>query len=400
MAGHVNMAAALRPPGPLERSPEVVTFGVEEEFLLLDAHTGLTAPYAGEVIRRCNQPGRVVGECMAHMVETRTQICSTLAALGDDLHDARARVSAAARDVGVACVPYPVPPFGTPSADQIVDDARYRELARLLPRAMRTSGTCACHVHVGVPSRRAGVEVLGHLRRWLPALIVLTAGSPVWQGHDTGWASQRLRLVSRWPTAVPPPLVDSPEAYDEQVRRAVSSGLALDARSVYYLARLSPRHPTVEVRVADVSATVDEAVTYTAVVVALVTGALRAWRDGAPRPAVPDDRLRHVGLEAAHRGTAGVYLDPVTGTVTSTAAMVDALATMVRPELQRLGDGAATLAALPRIVATGGPAAQERHRFAEAGSPRAFVSSLAQLMTGTRASRTITWSARPARLDH
>jgi glutamate---cysteine ligase / carboxylate-amine ligase len=37
------------------------------------------------------------------------------------------------------------------------------------------------------------------------------------------------------------------------VRRAIASGTALDARSVYFLARLSPRYPTIEVRVADVA---------------------------------------------------------------------------------------------------------------------------------------------------
>ena len=184
----------------------------------------------------------------------------------------------------------------------LTDDARYRELLRRFPHAMSTSGTCACHVHVGVPTRQAGVEVLLRLRRWLPALIALTAGSPIWRGRDAGWASQRIRLVSRWPTAVPPPPVSTVEEYDERVRADVASGAALDARSVYYLARLSPRYPTVEVRVADVCPTVEDTVSYAALVRALVATALDDWLSGRPAETVPQERLRRSCLEAARVG--------------------------------------------------------------------------------------------------
>jgi carboxylate-amine ligase len=140
------------------------------------------------------------------------------------------------------------------------------------------AGTCACHVHVAVPSRDLGVQVLTRLRPWLALLLAVTANSPMAGGHDTGWASWRYAIQSRWRTAVPPAAWPDAAAYDMAVRRLIGQRVALDERSVYFLARLSLCYPTVEVRVADVCLDVG-----TAVLVAGLTRALvaTAW----PRPA-------------------------------------------------------------------------------------------------------------------
>src|SRR5207247_11147259 len=97
------------------------------------------------------------------------------------------------------------------------------------------AGTCACHVHVGVPSRDLGVQVLARLRPWLAPLLAITANSPIAGGRDTGWASWRYVLQSRWPTATPPAAWPDAAAYDAAVRRLIGQGAAIDERSVYFL---------------------------------------------------------------------------------------------------------------------------------------------------------------------
>ena len=64
-------------------------------------------------------------------------------------------------------------------------------------------------------------------------------------------------------------------------------GAALDERSVYFLARLSPRYPTVEVRVADVCLDVGIAVLAAGLTRALVATALAEARRGTPVAAAP-----------------------------------------------------------------------------------------------------------------
>lgn len=361
---------------------ESPTVGVEEEFLLLHPVTAEVVPDADAVIRDCAAPARVVGESMAYMVETRTAVRRSLADLLADLDRARRLVADAARDRGLAGVPSAVSPFHMPPTPLLADGDRYRELARRFPRAMRVSGTCACHVHVGVPDRETGVQVLLRVRPWLPALISLSAGSPIWLGSDTGWSSHRLRLVSHWPTAGPAPPVTSVAQYDRAVDAAIGRGAALDARSVYFLARLSPRYPTVELRMADVFLTAHETVGYAGLVRALVWTAVDDWRAGRPAEPVPQGLLRRACREAARVGPAGRHLDPLTGEPVSGWAMVDALVTAVTPRLRAHGDEEVVRTALDRIRGAGGGAQRQRRLLEEAGSPQDFVAALAEAMTG------------------
>ena len=155
-------------------------------------------------------------------------------------------------------------------------------MARRYGPVVAEAGTCACHVHVGVPSREAGVQVLARLRPWLAPLLAVTANSPITGGHDTGWASWRYVLQSRWPTATPPAAWPDAAAYDAAVRRLIARGAALDERSVYFLARLSPRYPTIEVRVADVCLDAGTAVLLAGLTRALVATALAQARRGTP----------------------------------------------------------------------------------------------------------------------
>ena len=289
-------------PMPPHRAP---TVGVEEEFALLDPHGGAVVPCAAKVIRDCRDAPHVVSEVMSFMVETRTSVCRTLPELRQELAGLRGLVAGAARGHGALCIASGVAPFGLPSSPPVTELPRYLELADQFPVPMRTSGTCGCHVHVAVPSRQLGVEALLRLRRWLPALIALTANSPIWMGRETAWASQRFAFVSRWPTAVPAPPVSSVDDYDRLVQDAVISGKTLDVRSVYFLARLSPRYPTVEVRVADVSLTLAETVAYAGLVRALVATAVDDAIRGVPAAPVPQARLRRACRSAARVGTRG-----------------------------------------------------------------------------------------------
>ena len=99
-------------------------------------------------------------------------------------------------------------------------------------------------MHVGVPSRDLGVQVLARLRPWLASLLAITVNSPIADGRDTAWASSRYLAWSRWPTARPPAVWPDAAAYDAAVRGLIGRGAALDERGIYLLARLSPRPPS------------------------------------------------------------------------------------------------------------------------------------------------------------
>jgi len=121
---------------------------------------------------------------------------------------------------------------GSPGLAALTDQPRYRELARRYGPVVADSGTCGCHVHVGVPSRDLGVQVLARLRPWLAPLLAVTANSPIADGRDTAWASWRYILHTRWPTATAPSVWPDAVGYDAAVRRLIAQGAALDERSI------------------------------------------------------------------------------------------------------------------------------------------------------------------------
>ncbi len=114
--------------------------------------------------------------------------------------------------------------------------------------------------------RATAVQVSNHLRPWLPSLLALSANSPIHRGVDTGYASWRSILWSHWPSAGPPPYFSSLEEYDRTVAAMLECGSILDKAMVYWDVRPSTNFPTVEVRVSDVPATVDETVLMATVV--------------------------------------------------------------------------------------------------------------------------------------
>ena len=244
--------------------------------------------------------------------------------------------------------------------------------------------------HVGVPSRDLGVQVLARLRPWLAPLLAVTANSPIADGHDTGWASWRYPIQTRWPTAVPPAGWPDAAAYDTAVRGLIGQGAALDERNVYFLARLSPRYPTVEVRVADVCLDAGTAVLLAGLIRALVATALAEARRGTPPAAAPAGQVAGALAAAARRGLAGAGADPFTGQAVDAPALRSRLLDHVYPALSDHGDTETVTRLLRRLDDRGTGADRQRALFTSAASTPAFITALArawQLPAALRTSR-------------
>ena len=364
------------PPGTV-RAAGAITLGVEEEFVLLDPSTGATVLAAPDLVRMLDGEPGVQQELMRFQVETGTRVCTGLDDLGRELIRLRRLAAAAAAQLGCRLVASGVAPYGTPGLAAVTGQPRYRELARRYGPVVAEAGTCGCHVHVGVPSRDLGVQVLARLRPWLAPLLAVTANSPIAGGHDTGWASWRYVIQSRWPTATPPAAWPDAAAYDAAVRRLIARGAALDERSVYFLARLSPRYPTVEVRVADVCLDAGTAVLLAGLTRALVATALAEARRGTPA-AAPSRQVAAALAAAARQGLAGAGADPVTGQVVDAPALRSRLLDHVYPALSDHGDTETVTGLLRRLEDRGTGADRQRALFTRAASAPAFITALAR----------------------
>ena len=162
------------------------------------------------------------------------------------------------------------------------------------------------------------------------------------------------------------------------VRRLIARGAALDERNVYFLARLSPRYPTVEVRVADVCLDAGTAVLAAGLTRALVATALAEARRGTPAPAAPSRQVAAALAAAARQGLAGAGVDPFTGQAVDAPALRARLLDHVRPALRDHGDTETVTRLLRRLDDRGTGADRQRALFTSAASTPAFITALAR----------------------
>ncbi|MFE5502033.1 glutamate--cysteine ligase [Amycolatopsis japonica] len=348
------------------------TLGVEEEFVLLDPMDGSVALRAPKLLESLAPGPDVTGELMRFQIETATGVCRGLDEVRSELTRLRHLVATAAEADGCLMVAAGIPP-GDLRGDTLTPEPRYRRMAQAFPELIREAGTCACHVHVGLPSRDLGARVLAGLRPWLAPLLALSANSPVQYGADSGWSSRRFPIWDRWPTAKPPDEWTGAAAYDRSIGDALRRGAALDAAGVYFYARLSPRHPTVEVRIADVCLAVDDAV----LLAALVRGLVATCAGTARPPRVRRARIDAALTAAARRGLDGPGIDVFTGREADQRELLGELVEFIRPALVAAGDADDVDRGLDSLFEHGTGAARQRRLFAEAASPGEFAADLA-----------------------
>jgi glutamate---cysteine ligase / carboxylate-amine ligase len=277
-------------------------------------------------------------ELTSCQVETATEPMHTAAELSDELRRLRRAAADAAAECGAMLLAVGLPPTA-PREFPITDTPRYRQIADRYGMVAHEQGICGCHVHVAVPDRDTAVQVCNRLRPWLPVLLALSANSAVYRNADTGYASWRSILWGRWPSAGPPPHLDSAAEYDEMVRDLQDAGAMLDDGMVYWDARPSAKFPTVEVRVADVPATSAETVLLATLGRAAVMTALAEIRCGASVIQIPDTLLRARYWRAARDGLSGCTREALTAFIAAVSPALHALGEYdyVTSELGRIG---------------------------------------------------------------
>lgn len=344
-------------------------FGVEEEYLLLDRATGEPRDSAASLMWGDAEVGRRADrEFFSSQIETATPVCTA----GDDADEAlaefRSRAAEVAETQGVVVAGTGLPPVGGETAGTITPKPRYREIGSMLRHAAANQYVTGTHVHVEVPDRDAGLAAIAGLSRWAPALIALTANSPIWDGEATGFASWRHMLMRSWPLSGIPHGFVSGEEYTAGVDRLVASGIIIDPGMVTWVARLSERYPTVELRIADAQLDAAESVSFALLVRGIVERSLADWTSGddVEWPARADEVEGAMWL-AARDGLSGSLVDPETAETLPAEELVFRMAEYAAAGLDAHGDGPRVISYLERRLELGSPAQEQLDRFSAGG---------------------------------
>jgi carboxylate-amine ligase len=314
------------------------TVGVEEEYLLLDDR-GEPVP-AFERVHRFTAAAEdgndeVEPELLTVQVEVATPTCTALEDIGSNLRRLRREVADAAGRAGCSVAAVGAASRFGSALPPATDKDRYRRMHANAPRLVDEMLVNGMHVHVGIDDPADRIRVLNGLRPWLPVFVALSANSPYWDGQDCGFSSWRTVHFTRWPVSGPPPLFDGPDDYEQRITRVTETGALVDRGQLYWQARLSQTYPTVEIRVADVQLTADEATLLAGLLRGLVARLLR----GEVRSPIPtEELLRSTVWQAARDGLSGSLLHPLDLQQRPADEVVATLLECVRPALQEAGD--------------------------------------------------------------
>ncbi|WP_435735770.1 glutamate--cysteine ligase [Cellulosimicrobium sp. PMB13] len=346
------------------------TVGVEEEFLLVgeDGRPVAKAQEALEATGTSDKDGgtgSLESEFMEEQLETATHPRTELEDLAKEIRAGRARAQEAADQVGARVAALSTSPL--PFEGTTVGRLRYLEARAAFGLTAREQLTSGCHVHVAVADDTEGVAVLDRIGPWLATLLALSTNSPYWQGEDSGYASFRSQVWSRWPTSGPARSFGSPEAYHDAVASLVATGTILDQAMVYFDARLSARYPTVEIRIADVCLDPDTAALVAALARGLVETAAREAAAGKDAPELRTELLRTASWRAGRSGLGEDLVSPLTWRPAPAHDVVGQLVTHVREALVDNDDLDTVTELLGRLWSRGNGAARQREWFAESG---------------------------------
>lgn len=366
-----------------EGGTDLLTVGVEEEFLLADPHTGTAVPAVELVMEQvpAELRGQVEREFQTSQIEIGSPPGLELSSIRHSLGMLRAELADAAERAGVRLLAIGTGPVDGP-VPAVVDKPRFDRMIERFRLLVPGPGNNGMHVHVGVPDPDTGVRVLNHVRPWLPILQAVTTNSPFSRGADTGYASWRSIEWERWPSVAPTPYLESHEHYQRLIRQLIASGVMLDEGMLYWYARLSAKYPTVEIRIGDVCPSVDDAVLVAALVRGLVATALTDIAAG--RRAVNTDHHLLVAAHwrAAHDGLEGQGVDLTDGELRPAWELLERLVDRLRPELARHGDLDRVTELLDGLRRHGSGAARQRAVFAQTGKLVDVVADVARQTRG------------------
>jgi carboxylate-amine ligase len=257
-------------------TPKWLTIGIEEEYQIVDA-SGELKPHISTLLAQHGQDlgDSVRAEMIQSVVEVGTGICENVDQAREELAGLRGKLADLLRpdNLRIACAG--THPFSKWQEQLITDKDRYKMLEDEMQDVVRSILIFGLHVHVAIPDRDRGTEIMNEARYFLPHLLALSASSPFWAGRDTGLKSYRSVVWSRFPrTGIPPHFVSYDE-YENYLEMLVRTGCIDDGKKIWWDLRSHPYHPTLEFRCCDQTTRIEETICLAALTQAICAKLIR-----------------------------------------------------------------------------------------------------------------------------
>jgi carboxylate-amine ligase len=174
---------------------------------------------------------------------------------------------------------------------------RYATIVKDMQQIARACLVFGLHVHVGIPDREEGIDVMNQARYFLPHLYALSVNSPFWLGQNTGLKAYRQMIFERFPRTGIPDAFDSLSEYEDYLELLVSTNCIDNAKKIWWDVRLHPFFNTIEFRICDAQSRVDDTIALAALMQTIVVKLFKLRRQNVtfrnyPRRLIDENRWR------------------------------------------------------------------------------------------------------------
>lgn len=318
------------------------TLGIEWELALVDHASGELAPAAPEILSAVELPDgdenpHITAELLTNTVEVVSGVHERVADGLDDLARSIDAVRAVAEPMGVDLMCAGTHPFSQWFQQEVTDKERYSTLIDRTQWWGRQLMIWGVHVHVGIEQRDKVLPIMNGLLTYLPHFQALSASSPYWAGEATGYASSRAMLFQQLPTAGLPPQFGAWANYEAMVEEMLRVGVIDHYNELRFDIRPSARWGTLEMRVCDGLATLEEVGAVVALTQCLVEELSTAIDEGREIPTMPPWYVRENKWRAARYGMDAIVIQDAAGTESLVTDDLRTLIARLEPIATRMG---------------------------------------------------------------
>jgi carboxylate-amine ligase len=239
------------------------TFGIEEEYFLVDAETKLVARRMPATFLDAAQEatgGRVSGEFLQSQIEVTSSTHSDISEARTELRQLRQLLATVAAAHGLAILAagtHPTAFWG--NALQTPAD-RYDQVMEDLQMIGQRNMLCGMHVHVELPDPDERVDIMCRMLPFLPLFLALSTSSPFWQARRTGLKGYRLAAYDELPRTGVPELFRTKDEFDAYVAALVRADVIENSSYIWWAIRPSLKFPTLELRAPDCCTMVEDTI--------------------------------------------------------------------------------------------------------------------------------------------
>src|SRR5438552_2079031 len=317
----------------------VFTLGIEEEFQIIDPETRELRSHIQQILAggKIILKEQVKPEMHQSVVELGTEICGDARVARQQVVNLRSELAKLAARDGLKIASAGTHPFSHWMDQLITMDERYATIVKDMQQVARANLIFGLHVHVGIPDREEGIDIMNQARYFLPHLYALSANSPFWLGQNTGLKAYRQMIFERFPRTGIPDAFESLSEYEDYLKLLVATGCIDNAKKIWWDIRLHPFFDTLEFRICDAQSRVDDTIALAALMQAVIVKLHKLLRQNITFRIYPRRLLEENRWRAARYGLGGKLIDFGRGCELETRGLIHEILEFVAPEVVELG---------------------------------------------------------------